>query len=81
VLPAPSAAPPAAAVPTAPPAAPAPTPAAGTLIEYAGQRIELPAQAELSVAVPGTRVAGMRLDPATGRLVVTLEPAAATPVA
>ncbi|HEY0778172.1 MAG TPA: hypothetical protein VGD56_09420 [Gemmatirosa sp.] len=51
------------------------TPQAGTLIEYAGQRIALPAQAELSVVIPGTRVAGMRLDPASGRLVVTLEPA------
>ena len=49
--------------------------AAGPILEFAGQRIELPAQAELSVAVPGTRVAGMRLDPATGRLVVVLEPA------
>lgn len=49
------------------------TPATGTLIEYAGQRIELPAQAELSVAIPGTRVAAMRLDPASGRLIVTLE--------
>ena len=47
----------------------------GILIEYAGQRIELPAQAELSVAIPGTRVAGMRLDPASGRLVFMLEPA------
>ncbi len=72
-------------VPAAPSTALLPTPAAtpvvglpalgGTLIEYAGQRIELPAQAELSVAIPGTRVAGMRLDPASGRLVVTLEPA------
>lgn len=73
--PVPTPAPTAASVPAAPPVAPAPAPApaAGTLIEYAGQRIELPAQAELSVAVPGTRVAGMRLDPATGRLIVTLE--------
>jgi len=64
----------------APAVAPAVPPAgfvanAGTLIEYAGQRIELPAQAELSVAIPGTRVAGMRVDPASGRLVFTLEPA------
>lgn len=59
---------------------PAPSPAApGTLIEYAGQRIELPAQAELSVAIPGTRVAGMRLDPASGRLIVTLEPVQPAP--
>ncbi len=57
----------------APPAAPG---AAGPILEFAGQRIELPAQAELSVAIPGTRVAGMRLDPTTGRLVVVLEPAA-----
>ncbi|GJG85435.1 hypothetical protein tb265_06160 [Gemmatimonadetes bacterium T265] len=70
---------PVAAVPAS--SAPATAPAAGvvaqpgTLIEYAGQRIELPAQAELSVAIPGTRVAGMRLDPASGRLIVTLEPA------
>jgi len=49
--------------------------AAGPILEFAGQRIELPAQAELSVAVPGTRVAGLRLDPATGRLVVALEAA------
>ena len=48
------------AIPPTPPLVAQP----GTLIEYAGQRIELPAQAELSVAVPGTRVAGMRLDPA-----------------
>ena len=46
----------------------------GAIVEYGGQRIELPAQAELSVAVPGTRVAGMHVDPATGRLVVRLEP-------
>ncbi len=64
----------------APTIAPAASPAgvvanAGTLIEYAGQRIELPAQAELSVAIPGTRIAGMRVDPASGRLVFTLEPA------
>jgi hypothetical protein len=49
--------------------------AGGPILEFAGQRIELPAQAELSVAVPGTRVAGMRLDAATGRLIVVLEPA------
>jgi hypothetical protein len=65
----------------APHVAPAGTPngllpgAAGPILEFAGQRIELPAQAELSVAVPGTRVAGLRLDPATGRLVVALEAA------
>lgn len=68
----------------APAVATAPTPTApsvvvpgsvGPILEFAGQRIELPAQAELSVAVPGTRVAGMRLDPATGRLIVVLEPA------
>jgi hypothetical protein len=67
-------------VPTAAPAAAPPltaaTPAAaGPILEFAGQRIELPAQAELSMAIPGTRVAGMRLDPASGRLVVVLEPA------
>lgn len=65
-------------VPVAPvvPAAPSAVPAgAGPILEFAGQRIELPAQAELSVAVPGTRVAGMRLDSATGRLIVSLEPA------
>jgi hypothetical protein len=56
-------------------AAPVPAGALGPILEFAGQRIELPAQAELSVAVPGTRVAGMRLDAATGRLVVVLEPA------
>ena len=61
------------------PSAPSPrtpnttAPTLGTLIEYAGQRIELPAQAELSVAIPGTRVAGMRIDAASGRLVVVLE--------
>ena len=49
-------------------------PTTGTLLEYAGQRIELPAQPELSVAIPGTRVAGMRIDPASRRLIVTLEP-------
>jgi hypothetical protein len=71
----------AAAAPVAAPAAvPATAPGAlaaagGPILEFAGQRIELPAQAELSVAIPGTRVAGMRLDPATGRLVVVLEPA------
>jgi hypothetical protein len=64
-----------AATPAAAPAAAPPAGAAGPILEYLGQRIELPAQAELSVAVPGTRVAGMRLDPATGRLVVVLEPA------
>jgi hypothetical protein len=52
-----------------------PAGAVGPILEFAGQRIELPAQAELSVAIPGTRVAGMRLDAATGRLVVVLEPA------
>ena len=57
------------AAPAEPPTAPA-----GTILEFSGQRIELPAQAELSVAVPGTRVAGMRIDPASGRLVVRLEP-------
>ena len=56
-------------------AAPVPAGALGPILEFAGQRIDLPAQAELSVAVPGTRVAGMRLDAATGRLVVVLEPA------
>jgi hypothetical protein len=55
--------------------APAAAGGLGPILEYAGQRIELPAQAELSVAVPGTRVAGMRLDAATGRLVVVLEAA------
>jgi hypothetical protein len=73
-------APAAAAAAPVPPAAPAPVASAaptglGPILEYAGQRIELPAQAELSMAVPGTRVAGMRVDPATGRLVVVLEPA------
>lgn len=70
------------ASPAAAPAVAAPAPlavaapaGAGPILEFAGQRIELPAQAELSVAIPGTRVAGMRLDPATGRLVVVLEPA------
>jgi hypothetical protein len=64
----------------APVAAPAAAPltvapaGVGPILEFAGQRIELPAQAELSVAIPGTRVAGMRLDAATGRLVVVLEP-------
>ncbi len=65
----------AAAVAPAPVAAGVPAGALGPILEFAGQRIELPAQAELSVAVPGTRVAGMRLDAATGRLVVVLEPA------
>lgn len=65
----PQAAPPQAASPQAVPSS------AGPILEFAGQRIELPAQAELSVAVPGTRVAGMRLDSATGRLVVVLESA------
>ena len=69
--PAPHAAP--TATPSAVPAVPGG--ALGPILEFAGQRIELPAQAELSVAVPGTRVAGMRLDAATGRLVVVLEPA------
>ncbi len=65
-----------AAVPSAAPVAAAvPAGTLGPILEFAGQRIELPAQAELSVAVPGTRVAGMRLDAATGRLVVVLEPA------
>jgi hypothetical protein len=64
-VPVPAAAAPAAALPGA----------AGPILEFGGQRIELPAQAELSVAIPGTRVAGMRLDPATGRLVVVLEAA------
>lgn len=59
----------------APPVPASPLTGAGPILEFAGQRIELPAQAELSVAVPGTRVAGMRLDPATGRLIVVLEPA------
>jgi hypothetical protein len=63
-----------AATPAAVPAA-LPAGAVGPILEFAGQRIELPAQAELSVAIPGTRVAGMRLDAATGRLVVVLEPA------
>ncbi len=72
-LPAPAAV---AAVPSAAPvAAGVPAGTLGPILEFAGQRIELPAQAELSVAVPGTRVAGMRLDAATGRLVVVLEPA------
>jgi hypothetical protein len=67
-------------VPLVSPAAPltaaaVPAGAVGPILEFAGQRIELPAQAELSVAIPGTRVAGMRLDAATGRLVVVLEPA------
>lgn len=74
-LPAASSAPPAVAA-VAPAAPMSATPAgAGPILEFAGQRIELPAQAELSVAVPGTRVAGMRLDAATGRLIVSLEPA------
>lgn len=71
----------AAAATAAPAVAPAATPAAavplagGPILEYGGQRLELPAQAQLSLAVPGTRVAGLAVDPATGRLVVTLEPA------
>lgn len=71
---APSAPQPAPVVAAAPPVSVAPS-GAGPILEFAGQRIELPAQAELSVAVPGTRVAGMRLDPMTGRLIVSLEPA------
>ena len=62
--------------PPAPPTAPAAAQGrAGAILEFAGQRIELPAQTELSVAVPGTRLAGMRVDPASGRLVFTLESA------
>jgi hypothetical protein len=78
---APVAAAPAPSPVAAPAAAPAAAPlavaagAVGPILEFAGQRIELPAQAELSVAIPGTRVAGMRLDAATGRLIVVLEPA------
>ncbi len=67
--------PPSVAPPGVPQVVPVARPSAGTLLEYAGQRIELPAQAELSVAIPGTRVAGMRLDATSGRLIVTLEPA------
>lgn len=61
----------AAAAPSAPSS---PLAGSGALLEYAGQRIELPAQSELSLAIPGARVAGLRVDPATGRLVVALEP-------